>query len=59
MVNVRSLANKAVELKSLVWSRKEYWVCSLVFFVETRLHQDIPDNNVSIGGFQTVRADQD
>ncbi|XP_049435499.1 uncharacterized protein LOC125890744 [Epinephelus fuscoguttatus] len=28
-------------------------------FTETWLHQDIPDNNVSISGFQTVRADRD
>ena len=27
--------------------------------METWLHQDIPDNNLSISGFQTVRADWD
>ena len=28
-------------------------------FTETWLHQDIPDNNVSICGFQTVQANRD
>ncbi len=59
MGNVRSLANKMEELTALARSQAEYRECSLMCFTETWLHQDIPDHNVSIGGFQTVRADRD
>ncbi|KAI4894307.1 hypothetical protein NFI96_005585 [Prochilodus magdalenae] len=59
MGNVRSLANKMDELAALAMSQKEYRQCSLMCFSETWLHQDIPDDNVSITGFQTVRADRD
>ncbi|KAI4885338.1 hypothetical protein NFI96_001847 [Prochilodus magdalenae] len=59
MGNVRSLANKMDELTALAMSQKEYRQCSLMCFLETWLHQDIPDDNVSITGFQTVRADRD
>ncbi|XP_049927755.1 uncharacterized protein LOC126407114 [Epinephelus moara] len=59
MGNVRSLANKMDELTAVTKSQKEYRECSLMCFNETWLHQDIPDNNVSISGFQTVRADRD
>ncbi|KAI4905891.1 hypothetical protein NFI96_014096 [Prochilodus magdalenae] len=59
MGNVRSLANKMDELTALAMSQKEYRQCSLMCFSETWLHQDIPDDNVSITGFQTVRADRD
>lgn len=37
----------------------EYRECSLMCFMETWLHQDIPDDNISISGFQTVRANRD
>ncbi|KAI4897881.1 hypothetical protein NFI96_029587, partial [Prochilodus magdalenae] len=59
MGNVRSLANKMDELAALAMSQKEYRQCSLMCFSETWLHRDIPDDNVSITGFQTVRADRD
>ncbi|XP_030581547.1 uncharacterized protein LOC115777725 [Archocentrus centrarchus] len=58
MGNVRSLANKMDELTALVRSQREYRECSLMCFSETWLHQDIPDDNVSIDGFQTIRADR-
>lgn len=57
MGNVRSQANKMDELTALVRNQREYRECSLMCFSETWLHQDIPDN-VSIDGFQTIRADQ-
>ncbi len=59
MGNVRSLANKMEELTALARSQTEYRECSLMCFTETWLHQDIPDDNVSIDGFQTVRAGRD
>ena len=59
MDNVRSLAKKMEELTALGKSQREYQECSLMCFMETWLHQDILDNNVSISGFQTVRADWD
>ncbi len=59
MGNVRSLANKMEELTALARSQTEYRECSLMCFTETWLHQDIPNDNVSIDGFQTVRADRD
>ncbi|KAI4899972.1 hypothetical protein NFI96_015155 [Prochilodus magdalenae] len=48
MGNVRSLANKMDELTALAMSQKEYRQCSLMCYLETWLHQDIPDDNVSI-----------
>ncbi|KAI4877531.1 hypothetical protein NFI96_027122, partial [Prochilodus magdalenae] len=59
MGNVRSLANKMDELAALAMNQREYRQCSLMCFSETWLHQDIPDDNVSVTGFQTVRADLD
>ncbi|KAK0140095.1 hypothetical protein N1851_022981 [Merluccius polli] len=59
MGNVRSLGNKMDELTALARSQKEYRECSIMCFTETWLHQDIPDDNVSIAGFHTVRADRD
>lgn len=59
MGNVRSLAGKMEELTALARSQTEYRECSLMCFMETWLHKDIPDNNVSIDGFMTVRADRD
>ena len=35
------------------------WVVQSDVFMETWLHQDIPDDNISISGLQTVQADQD
>ena len=59
MGNVRSLANKAVELTALIGDQRKYWECSLMCFMGKWLHQDIPDDNVSISGLQTVRTDWD
>ena len=36
-----------------------YWDCSLMCFTETRPHQDTPDDNISIGGYETVQPDRD
>ncbi|KAI9999393.1 hypothetical protein NQD34_018253 [Periophthalmus magnuspinnatus] len=59
MGNVRSLANKMDELTALAQSQREYRECSLMCFTETWLHEDVPDDNVTIAGFSTVRADRD
>ncbi|KAL6486684.1 hypothetical protein MHYP_G00060760 [Metynnis hypsauchen] len=56
MGNVRSLGNKMDELTALASSQREYREC--MCFSETWLHQDIPDDNVSIDGFQTIRANR-
>lgn len=47
------------ELTALARSQMEYQECSLMCFKEIWLHQDIPDDKVSIEGYQTVRADRD
>ncbi|KAL6470590.1 hypothetical protein MHYP_G00217090 [Metynnis hypsauchen] len=57
MGNVRSLANKMDELTALASRQRNYQECSLMCFSETWLHQDIPDDNVSIDGVQTIWAD--
>ena len=59
MGNVRSLANKMDELAALARSQREYRESSVMVFTETWLHRDIPDCNVSVDGFHTVRADRD
>lgn len=59
MGNVRSMANKMNELTGLARSQREFRECSLMCFTETWLNSDIPDHNVSIDGFQIVRADRD
>ncbi|XP_019223006.1 uncharacterized protein LOC109205037 [Oreochromis niloticus] len=59
MGNVRSLLNKIDELSALVRSQREYQECSLMCFTESWMHQDIPDENASVEGFHTVRADRD
>ncbi|KAJ8371917.1 hypothetical protein AAFF_G00298690 [Aldrovandia affinis] len=59
MGNVRSLANKMDELTALARSQAEFRECSIMCFTESWLHKDIPDNNVSVDGFQTVRGDRD
>lgn len=55
--NVQSLANSLDELTVL--ARSQYRECSIISFTETRLHQDIPDDNASVESFQTVRTDRD
>lgn len=57
--NVRSLANKVDELEALIRTQREYRESSIVCLTETWLHEQIPDSNVTIPGFQTVRADRD
>ncbi|CAJ1081508.1 uncharacterized protein LOC121656906 [Xyrichtys novacula] len=57
--NVRSLANKVDELEALTRTQREYRESSIMCFTETWLHEQIPDSNVTIPGFQTVRADRD
>ena len=47
------------ELAALAGSQREYRECSVMCFTESWLHQDIPDVNVSIEGFHTIRADRD
>lgn len=58
MGNARSVANKIDELSALIKTQREYRECSMLCFSESWLHADIPDANVSIPGFQTVRADR-
>ncbi|TWW80174.1 hypothetical protein D4764_10G0012040 [Takifugu flavidus] len=54
--NVRSLANKMDELEALTRTQWEYREATIV---ETWLHGLIPDSNVMIAGFSTVRVDRD
>lgn len=54
MGNVRSLANKLHEPTALAWSQR-----SLMCFTESWINQDIPDDNASVEGFHTVRANMD
>ena len=58
MGNVRSLANKMDELAGLVRTQRVFRESSVMCFTETWLHEDIPDSNVTVDGFQTVRADR-
>ena len=48
MGNMKSQGNKAVEPTALVRIQREYRERSLMCFTETWLHQDIPDDNISI-----------
>ncbi|KAI4904813.1 hypothetical protein NFI96_000061 [Prochilodus magdalenae] len=57
--NVNSLANKTDELAALVRNQRLYRKCSLLCLTETWLTGNIPDTNVDIPGFATVRADRD
>ncbi|KAI4895084.1 hypothetical protein NFI96_026219 [Prochilodus magdalenae] len=59
MGNVNSLANKTDELAALVRNQRLYRECSLLCLTETWLTGNIPDTNVDIPGFATVRADRD
>ena len=54
--NVRSLGNKMEELMALTRSQREYQECSLMCFTESWLHQEIPNDNVSIDGYETVQG---
>ncbi|XP_030641381.1 protein NLRC3-like [Chanos chanos] len=59
MGNVRSLANKTDELTALVRSQREFRESSIMCFTEIWLHEDIPDYNSTVTGFETIRADRD
>ncbi len=56
--NVNSLPNKIDELAALVKSVKIYRECRLLCFCETWLTTSIPDANVELPSFSTVRADR-
>ena len=43
----------------LTSTQREYRESSILCFTETWLHEQIPDSNVTVPGFQTVRADRD
>ncbi|XP_062929151.1 uncharacterized protein LOC134359581 [Mobula hypostoma] len=53
-----SVGNKMDELTALARSQRTFRECSVMCFTETGLHEDIPDQNFSMEGFQTVRADR-
>ena len=59
MGNVNSLPNKIDELAALVKNVKTYRECSLLCFSETWLTTSIPDANMELPGFSTVRSDRD
>ena len=59
MGNMRSLAKKMDELKVLAWTNLEFWQCSLMCVSETWLQKHISNFNVSLSGFQTIKADRD
>uniref|UniRef100_A0A3Q3AYX4 Endonuclease/exonuclease/phosphatase domain-containing protein n=1 Tax=Kryptolebias marmoratus TaxID=37003 RepID=A0A3Q3AYX4_KRYMA len=59
MGNVRSLANKLDELQALIRTQQEYRKCSIMCFTEAWLQDHIPDSNISLLGFLTIRADRD
>ncbi len=59
MGNFNSLANKTVELAALVKNVRIFRECSLLCFTEMWLTIGIPDANVDLPGFTTVRADRD
>ena len=59
MGNVRSLSAVSSSILLLTRSHTEYRECSLMCFTETWLHRDITDQNLSVDGFHTVRADRD
>ncbi|XP_072139306.1 juxtaposed with another zinc finger protein 1b isoform X2 [Mobula birostris] len=53
-----SVGNKMEELTALARSQRTFRESSVMCFTETWLHEDIPDQNLSTDGFQTVRADR-
>ena len=46
------------ELVGLVRTQRVYRESSVLCFTETWLREDTPDGNVTVDGFQTVRADR-
>ena len=59
MGNVNSLPNKIDELAALTKNVKTFRECSLLCFSETWLTASIPDANMELPDFTTVRADRD
>ncbi|KAI3359146.1 hypothetical protein L3Q82_002679 [Scortum barcoo] len=59
MGNVNSLPNKIDELAALTKNLKTFRECSLLCLTETWLTASIPDANVELPDFSTVRADRD
>ena len=57
--NVRSLKNKAEELRALVDTQRDYKECSALCFTETWLYPSVPDSSITPPGFQTFRTDRD
>ena len=55
---MRSLDNKMDELAGLVRTQRVYRESSVLCFTEMWLREDTPDGNVTVDGFQTVRADR-
>ncbi|XP_062910310.1 uncharacterized protein LOC134349633 [Mobula hypostoma] len=59
LMEKRSLVgNKMDELTALAVSQRTFRERSVMCFTETWLHEDIPDQNFYMEGFQTVRADR-
>ncbi|XP_072107523.1 mitochondrial peptide methionine sulfoxide reductase isoform X1 [Mobula birostris] len=52
-----SVGNKMDEFTALARRQGTLRECSVMCFTGTGLHEDIPDQNFSMDGFQTVRAD--
>ncbi len=58
MGNVRSLAIKMDELAALTRSQRDYRESSVLCFTESWPHKNIPDSDMSVDGFQTVRLNR-
>lgn len=58
MGNMRSLNNKMDELTALVRKQNIFRECSLMCFMETWLHDGIPNSSINIDGFSVVRSDR-
>lgn len=58
MGNVYSLQNKMDTLSALN-NERIYWECSLFIYMETWLAELMPDTNVDLYGFTSVRAGRD
>lgn len=59
MGNVNALQNKVDELAGLMKTQKLYRESSFVFLTETWLTSCIPDADMELRGFSSVRADSD
>lgn len=56
--DVRSLRTKMEELRLSARSWFEYWDSSLMVFMKTWLHKDIPSSLAEVDGFSLVWADR-